>query len=164
MKTATLGMFTVGLLVFVVRIAWWWFKSSKGSRKIKDLASFALASVSFGLAGACAGGIIGTIIGWARDGIGWAGDQALKSGTGSQAVSVSRAADYGVLTPFGAVIMLVVVAITIVWFKSAVGPLKKEIGWGGVSGVGLGPFVGAALMVPIVNGIGASTIQAWFFA
>lgn len=72
MKTVTLGMFTVGILILAVRLAHFWFKSS--SRDWSKVAPFGMGAVAFAAAGACAGGLIGTILNLARNGVGKAGD------------------------------------------------------------------------------------------
>ncbi|WP_327309843.1 hypothetical protein OG730_41910 (plasmid) [Streptomyces sp. NBC_01298] len=164
MKTVSLGMLAIGLCVFFGRVSWWWFKSGKGARNVRELLPFLTSCAALALVGACVGGLLGTLLGWILEGFGWVGDTALEKGTGADAVSVSRAAEFGTLTPYGSVLMLVIVVVMIAFWKSAVGVLKKELGFGSVAGICLGPFFGAVTLTPMVNSIGASTIQAWFFA
>lgn len=161
MKTVTLGMFAVGFLITVVRIAHWWIKSGKG-KNWKDLLPFLGSASAFALAGACAGGLVGTVVTWARNMLGGAGDYLLIHGTGAQHVAVTRSADFGVLNPFGAVIMLGAVAVLAVVVKSAKDRLKREVGWAGAAGITLGPFLGAVALVPLVNGLGTAAIGRWF--
>jgi hypothetical protein len=162
MKTVTLGMFTVGFLILVVRIAHFYFKSK--SRNWADLMPFGLSALSFAAAGACAGGIIGTIMTWARNGVGKAGDVALEKGTGAQHVQISRPAEFGTLTPFGAVIMLALIALFVVIYKSARRKPKRELTWGAPCGLTLGPFLGAITVTPLINGLGHMLIQGPFFS
>ncbi|MFF5491531.1 hypothetical protein [Streptomyces virginiae] len=162
MKTVTLGMFTVGILILAVRLAHFWFKSS--SRDWSKVAPFGMGAVSFAAAGACAGGIIGTVLNWARTGVGKAGDFALEKGTGASQVQISRSAEFGTLTPFGAVIMLVLIAVFIVVIKSAKKKPKKELLWGAPCGLALGPFLGAVTITPLINWIGEVSIQQTFFS
>lgn len=160
MKTVTLGMFAVGFLILVARISWFWFKSS--SRDWKLLGPFALSVVAFAAAGACAGGLIGTITTWARDRVGDAGDVVLEKGAGAEHVSVTRAAEFGTLTPFGAVIMLALLVVFIAFFKAAKRKPKKELTWGAPCGLALGPFVGAITLIPVINSMGDSMIGVFF--
>jgi hypothetical protein len=160
-KSATLGLFAIGFVIVVVRIAHWWIKS-KGSRNWKALTPFALSAMAFALAGACVGGLIGTLATWIRNLLGGVGDFALQQGTGTQHVTVSHSAAFGTLNPFGAVFMIGVVAVLVVLFKSARDRLKKEMGWGGTCGIALGPFLGAITLVPLVNSLALATIGRLF--
>ncbi|MEU7191737.1 hypothetical protein [Streptomyces sp. NPDC045369] len=160
MKTVTLGMFAVGFLILVGRVSWFWFKSS--SRDWKLLGPFALSATSFAAAGACVGGLLGTVFTWARERVGDAGDWALEKGTGAQGVSVTRSAEFGTLTPFGAVIMLALIVVFIAMYKSAKRKPKKELTWGAPCGLTLGPFLGAVTIVPAINALGDWAIGGFF--
>ncbi|MEV6840970.1 hypothetical protein AB0N17_41950 [Streptomyces sp. NPDC051133] len=155
-------MFTVGFLILIARVGWFYFKSK--SRNWSDLMPFGLSAVSFAAAGACAGGVIGTIMNWARNGVGKAGDVALEKGTGAQHVEISRPAEFGTLTPFGAVIMLGLIVLFVVIYKSAKRKPKKELTWGAPCGLTLGPFLGAVTITPLINWIGEVGIQQTFFS
>jgi hypothetical protein len=162
MKTVTLGMFAVGFLILVARVAWWWAKGGRSSGNFKGLFPFFLSAVSFAAAGACVGGVIGTVLSWARNGIGKAGDVALTKGTGAQGVSVQRSADFGVLSPFGAVIMLALLVVGVVVWKAAKRKPKREIAWGAPCGLTLGPFLGAITVIPLINYVGNLVIGPFF--
>lgn len=162
MRTVTLGMFTVGILILTARLGWFWFKSS--SRDWSKVAPFGMGAVAFAAAGACAGGLIGTVFNWARNGVGMAGDFALEKGTGASHVQISRPAEFGTLTPFGAVIMLVLIVLFVVIIKSAKKKPKRELLWGAPCGLALGPFLGAVTITPLINWIGAVGIQQTFFS
>ncbi|ORT53320.1 hypothetical protein BKD26_38685 [Streptomyces sp. CB03238] len=125
---------------------------------------FALSALSFAAAGACVGGLIGTVMTWSREKVGAAGDWALEQGTGAQQVSVSRSAEFGTLTPFGAVVMLGLIVVFVVLFKTAKRKPKKELSWGAPCGLTLGPFLGAITIVPLINGLGDLLIYQPFFA
>jgi hypothetical protein len=161
-KTVTLGMFAVGFLILVARISYWWFKGGKSSRDWKGLLPFAFSAVAFAAAGACVGGLLGTVLTFARNRVGDAGTWALEKGTGAQNVSVSRSAEFGTLNPFGAVIMLALVIVGIVMWKTAKRKPKKEISWGAPCGLTLGPFLGAITVIPLINGMG-NWIIGYFF-
>ncbi|MFI1890735.1 hypothetical protein [Streptomyces jumonjinensis] len=160
MKTVTLGMFTVGFLILIGRLAWFYFKSK--SRNWQDITPFALSATAFAAAGACVGGVIGTVMSWSREKVGVAGDWALTKGTGAQQVEISRQAEFGTLNPFGAVIMLGMIVVFIVLFKAAKRKPKRELWWGAPCGLTLGPFLGAITIVPLINWIGTSTIGSFF--
>ncbi|MEV5567662.1 hypothetical protein AB0L54_33125 [Streptomyces sp. NPDC052196] len=160
MKTVTLGMFTVGFLILLARLSWFWFKSR--SRNWNDLVPFGISALTFAAAGACAGGVIGTVMTWSRTKVGQGGDWALEKGTGAQHVQISRSAEFGTLTPFGAVIMLGLIVVFVVVYKSAKRKPKKELTWGAPCGLTLGPFLGAITIVPLINGIGGATIGSFF--
>jgi len=162
MKTVTLGMFAVGFLILVARISWWWFKGGKNTKDWRGLGPFALSAVAFAAAGAAAGGIVGTVFSWTRGKVGSVGDWALTKGTGAKGVSISRPADFGTLTPFGAVIMLALLIVFVVMWKTARNKPKRELTWGAPCGLTLGPFLGAVTLVPFINMIGAATIGSFF--
>ncbi|MFJ9901210.1 hypothetical protein ACIQPR_48725 [Streptomyces sp. NPDC091280] len=155
-------MFTVGILILTARLAWFYFKSK--SRDWSKIAPFGMGAATFAAAGACAGGLIGTVLSWARNGVGKAGDVALEKGTGATHVQISRPAEFGTLTPYGAVIMLVMIVLFVVIIKSAKNKPKKEILWGAPCGLTLGPFLGAVTLVPLINWIGQVGIQQPFFS
>lgn len=79
-------------------------------------------------------------------------------------MQISRSAEFGTLTPFGAVIMLVLIAVFIVVIKSAKKKPKKELLWGAPCGLALGPFLGAVTITPLINWIGEVSIQQTFFS
>lgn len=160
MKTVTLGMFTVGFLILLARVSWWYFKNK--SRNWNDLTPFALSAAAFAAAGACVGGIIGTVMHWSREKVGVAGDWALTKGTGAEQVEISRPAEFGALNPFGAVIMLGMIVVFVVLFKAAKRKPKRELSWGAPTGLTLGPFLGAITLVPLINWVGTSTIGQFF--
>jgi hypothetical protein len=163
MKTVTLGMFTVGILILTGRLSWWWFKSGK-SRDWKGLIPFAMSTIAFAAAGAAAGGILGYILGGIRYGLGWFGDQVLTKGAGAEQVSVTRSAEFGTLNPFGAVVMLILLVLSVVVWKTAKRKPKKEITWGAPCGLTLGPFLGAVTLTPLLNQIGIEAISKFFGA
>ncbi|MFJ8314048.1 MULTISPECIES: hypothetical protein [unclassified Streptomyces] len=99
---------------------------------------------------------------WSREKVGQGGDWALEKGTGAQHTSISRSAEFGTLTPFGAVIMLGLVVVFVVVYKSAKRKPKREFSWGAPCGLTLGPFLGAVTVVPLINGIGNMTIGSFF--
>ncbi|MFD9293336.1 hypothetical protein ACFWBV_34830 [Streptomyces sp. NPDC060030] len=160
MKTVTLGMFTVGFLILTARVGWWYFKSK--SRDWKDLGPFAMSATAFAAAGACVGGIIGTVMHWSREKVGAVGDMALTKGTGAEQVEISRPAEFGTLNPYGAVIMLGMIVLFVVVFKAAKRKPKRELTWGAPAGLTLGPFLGAITLVPLINWMGTSTIGQFF--
>ncbi|MFF3196698.1 hypothetical protein [Streptomyces misionensis] len=162
MKTVTLGMFAVGIVILAVRVAHFYFKSR--SRDWTRIAPFGMGAIAFAAAGACAGGLIGTVLTWARNGVGKVGDFALEKGTGAQHVQISRPAEFGVLTPFGAVVMLVMIGVFIVALKSMKKRPKKEVLWGAPCGLAMGPFLGAITVTPLINWIGHVAIQSVFFS
>lgn len=162
MREITLGMFAIGFLILVGRLSWWWFKSGK-SRDWKGLLPFAMSVLSFAAAGAAAGGLLGTFLNWVRVALGYAGDWALEGGTGADGVSVSRSAEFGTLTPFGAVIMLALLIVSVVIWKTAKRKPKKEIAWGAPAGLTLGPFLGAVTLTPALNWLGMTLIGQHFF-
>ncbi|MGW7412796.1 hypothetical protein [Streptomyces sp. NPDC054863] len=153
-------MFTVGFLILVARVGWFYFKSN--SRQWNLLMPFALSATAFAAAGACAGGLIGTVMTWSREKVGAGGDWALTKGTGAEQVSITRTAEFGTLTPFGAVLMLGLIVLFVVIFKSAKRKPKKELFWGAPCGLTLGPFVGAVTITPLVNGAGGMLIGSFF--
>uniref|UniRef100_A0AAU2AIK1 Uncharacterized protein n=1 Tax=Streptomyces sp. NBC_00093 TaxID=2975649 RepID=A0AAU2AIK1_9ACTN len=155
-------MFTVGFLILIARVGWFYFKSN--SRDWNKLLPFGLSALSFAAAGACAGGIIGSIMQWAREGVGKVGDAALEKGTGAAHTEISRPAEFGTLTPYGAVIMLGLIVLMVVLFKSAKRKPKKEMWWGGPTGLTLGPFLGAVTVTPLINWIGEISIYQPFFS
>ncbi|MET8566166.1 hypothetical protein ABZV75_38495 [Streptomyces flaveolus] len=162
MKTVTLGMFTVGFLILVGRMSVFYFKSK--TRNWAELWPFGLSATAFAAAGACAGGLIGTVMTWARNGVGKGGDYALEKGTGASHVEISRPAEFGVLSPFGAVIMLALIVVFVVLFKSAKKKPKRELSWGAPCGLTLGPFLGAVTLTPLINWIGHVGIEQTFFS
>ncbi|MET9957188.1 hypothetical protein ABZ135_37320 [Streptomyces sp. NPDC006339] len=162
MKTVTLGMFTVGFLILVARLSHFWLKSR--SRDWKLLAPFGISAVAFAAAGACVGGVIGTVMGWARTGVGKAGDVALEKGTGASHVEISRPLEFGTLTPFGAVIMLGLLVLFFVAWKSARRKPKAELSWGAPVGLTMGPFLGAVTVTPLINMLGSMLIERPFFS
>jgi hypothetical protein len=156
-------MFAVGFLIAVVRIAHWCITKGGGKgMNWRLLVPFAGSAVSFALAGACVGGLVGTLVAWARNLFGGIGDTVLEKGTGARAVSVSHPAQFGTLNPFGALIMLAFIAVLVVLWRSGTKLLKKEVSWGGVCGINLGPFLGAVTLVPLVNQLGTAAIGRWF--
>ncbi|MEU8623170.1 hypothetical protein [Streptomyces sp. NPDC048623] len=161
MKTVTLGMFTVGFLILLGRFTHFWLKSR--SRNWSALIPFGISATAFAAAGACAGGVIGTIMGWARTGVGKAGDVALEKGTGASHVEISRSAEFGTLTPFGAVIMLGLIVVFVIAVKSAKRKPKQELAWGAPAGLTMGPFLGAITLTPLINGAGSLLIEQPFF-
>ncbi|MFF8732758.1 hypothetical protein ACF073_40790 [Streptomyces sp. NPDC015171] len=162
MKTVTLGMFTVGFLILVGRMSVFYFKSK--TRNWADLWPFGLSATAFAAAGACVGGVIGTITTWARNGVGKGGDLALEKGTGASHVQISRPAEFGTLSPFGAVIMLGLIVVFVVLYKSAKKKPKRELTWGAPCGLTLGPFLGAVTLTPLINWIGHISIEQTFFS
>jgi hypothetical protein len=162
MRTVTLGMFAVGFLILVARASWAYFKGGRSARGLKGLGPFAASAVAFAAAGACVGGLLGTALTFARGKVGQAGEWALHAGTGAQGVSISRPAEFGTLTPFGAVIMLAIVIVFVVMWKTAKRKPKMEITWGAPCGLTLGPFFGAYTVTPMINAIGAWIIGGFF--
>ncbi|MFC1435993.1 hypothetical protein ACEZDB_35710 [Streptacidiphilus sp. N1-3] len=161
MKTVTLGMFAVGFLILVARISWFAFRSGR-SAGYRGLIPFATSVGTFAAAGAAAGGLIGTVLAWVRGRIGDVGDWALTKGTGAKGVHATKPADFGTLTPFGAVIMLALLIIAFVAWRSARRRPKKEIAWGAPAGLTMGPFFGAVTIVPLINLCGAWLIGGFF--
>ncbi|MFL4497369.1 hypothetical protein ACJ6WD_39955 [Streptomyces sp. VTCC 41912] len=159
-KTVTLGMFAVGFLILVARIAMFLTKSK--SRQWSTLVPFAISAASFAAAGACAGGLLGTALTWTRGKVGMAGDWALEKGVGATQVAKTQSAEFGTLNAYGAVLMLAGLIVGFVVWKSARRRPKKEIGWGAPCGLTLGPFLGAITIVPLLNSIGTETIGKFF--
>lgn len=163
MKTVTLGMFVVGWLILVARLGHWWFKGGgKSTKNARGLIPFGISAATWAAAGACVGGLIGTVLSWVRDRIGDAGTWTLQHGTGAQNVSATRSAEFGTLNAFGAVIMLTLVVLGVIMWKSARHKPKKEIFWGAPCGLTLGPFLGAVTIIPLINWIGLMTIGRFF--
>ncbi|GAO13038.1 hypothetical protein TPA0598_17_00190 [Streptomyces lydicamycinicus] len=161
MQTVTLGMFAVGFLILVARIAWFWFKS-KSSRNWNLLVPFALSVASFAAAGACVGGLLGTVLSWVRGKLGLAGDWVLEKGTGATPVKATHSAEFGTLNAYGAVLMLALVIVSVIVWKTAKRKPKKEISWGAPCGLTLGPFLGAVTIIPLLNSLGTETIGKFF--
>ncbi|MFI1308533.1 hypothetical protein [Streptomyces sioyaensis] len=160
MKTVTLGMFAVGFLILVARVSWFFFKTK--SRDWKLLMPFALSAASFAAAGACAGGLLGTVLSWVRGKVGLAGDWVLEKGTGATPVRATHSAEFGTLNAYGAVLMLAGLIVFFVLWKSAKRKPKKELTWGAPCGLTLGPFLGAITIVPMLNSLGTETIGSFF--
>lgn len=187
--TVTLGMLLIGLLLLVGRIAWLLIKNglftasaagggegdgkgakgkAKGAIKTlkrhwKELIPFGVAMITMALAGACLGGWLGRGVGWLRIKAGDAGDWFLNEATGTDTVKAHASASV-LLTPWGTVVMLLLIMIAVMAWKAASDTAKRELLGGAICGLAMGPFAGAAMLIPVTNWAGEQTVKQLFYA
>lgn len=162
----TVGGVLVGLLAALLVLLPWWRKGGSkgmkgdggGSRNIKDLTHFGAGIAVGTLSATCVGGFLGTIAHSIGGGSNTVGNNLIGWLTGEASPAVTRRA-LNALTPGGAVVLiLLLVAIVLVWRKSA-RRIRKDLGLGVLAGCTLGPSAGLAglaayVLVPIVNTCG----------
>ncbi|GAA2970787.1 MULTISPECIES: hypothetical protein [Streptomyces] len=135
-------------------------------RSWKALIPFLLGQALGMLSVLCTGGALGYFFGFVAHVMNMGGDKVLSGATGSATPAIHGGAHPGVITPSGAmVLVLLCVGLATAW-KSITKSVSLDFGLGAASGSGLGLSAGgaglaAATLVPLVNGIGIQITGAF---
>jgi hypothetical protein len=153
----TVGGLTVALAIVVWRAVRWWRHDAKNWRA---LLPFLLGQALGMLSVLCTGGALGYFFGFVAHLMNMGGDKVLTGATGSRSSIIHGGAHPGVITEYGAMILvLLCVGLAAAW-KSITKKTSLDFILGAISGSGLGLSAGGAglaadTLVPFVNWLGA---------
>lgn len=174
----TVGEALIGILVAIYVLLPWWRKTSsapaaasggkkggppaatsRGGRNWRDLRMFGFAFAVGVLAMTTAGGAIGYAAHWTGSAAGTAGDWALNWLTGATTQTTGRHG-LGPLGTGGSVVLVsMIFALILIWRSTNNKKLKREVLFGTLTGICLGPTAGilgiaGLVLVPAVNMLG----------
>ncbi|WP_327740621.1 hypothetical protein OG749_47185 (plasmid) [Streptomyces nojiriensis] len=159
----TLGGLTFALGILIWRIVRWVRKDKKDFKKAVPY----LLALSVGMLGVlCAGGLLGLAFGSVARAMNMGGDALLSGATGAQTPLINGGAGPGAITPYGAMVLLLLLIGLIGAWASLTKTVVVDLVLGTLTGIGLGLSAGGAglaanTLVPLVNGAGAALAGAF---
>jgi len=173
----TVGGALVGLVLCVIILWPWWRKSGGGGGKggFKESAAAAgrnwkqllpfVGALALGIVVAVSvGGLIGGAATKVRTGSDQLGDDSLHTLTGASSATITHPG-LAHLQAGAAVVVLVLLTIVVLTFRKGTKALKRDLGFGLIAGMTLGPSAAAtglatAILLPIVTAAGAH-VMGW---